>query len=49
MIAAALGPLSICFIVAISIVLMLVRPRNGPAVHWISAGIVVMHFWFHIS
>ena len=42
MIPAATGPIVISLVVAISIVLMLIRPRNIPEVYWISAGVVVL-------
>jgi arsenical pump membrane protein len=32
----------LCFIIAISIVLMLTRPRNIPEVYWISGGVVLL-------
>jgi arsenical pump membrane protein len=42
MIPAATAPMVICVVVAISILLMLIRPRNIPEVYWISAGVVVL-------
>jgi len=42
MIPAATAPVVICVVVAISILLMLIRPRNIPEVYWICAGIVVL-------
>jgi arsenical pump membrane protein len=42
MIPAAFASLAISLIVAVSIVLMLVRPRNIPEVYWISAGVVLL-------
>jgi len=42
MIPAATEPVVICLVVAVSIVLMLIRPRNIPEVYWISAGVVVL-------
>lgn len=42
MIPAAFASLAISLIVAFSIVLMLVRPRNIPEVYWISAGVVLL-------
>jgi len=38
----ALVPILISFIVAISILFMLIRPRNVPEVYWVSAGVVVL-------
>ncbi len=42
MIPAAFVPLAISLIVGISIVLMLIRPRNVPEVYWISAGVALL-------
>ena len=42
MIPHASAPILISLIVAASIVLMLVRPRNVPEVYWISAGVVLL-------
>jgi arsenical pump membrane protein len=42
MIPAAAGPALLSLIVAISILLMLIRPRNIPEVYWISAGVVLL-------
>jgi len=42
MIPAATAPVVICFVIAISILLMLIRPRNMPEVYWISGGVVVL-------
>ena len=42
MIPAGTGPIVICLVVAVSIVLMLIRPRNIPEVYWISAGVLVL-------
>ena len=42
MISPALVPILISFIVAISILFMLIRPRNVPEVYWVSAGVVVL-------
>ena len=42
MISIDLAPILISFIVAISIVLMLIRPRNIPEVYWISGGVVLL-------
>jgi arsenical pump membrane protein len=42
MIPAAFASLAISLIVAVSIVLMLVRPRNIPEVYWISSGVVLL-------
>lgn len=42
MMPAAFAPLAISLIVAVSIILMLVRPRNIPEVYWISAGVVLL-------
>ena len=42
MIPAATGPIVICLVVAVSILLMLIRPRNIPEVYWISAGVLVL-------
>lgn len=42
MMPAPFAPLAISLIVALSIVLMLVRPRNIPEVYWISAGVVLL-------
>jgi len=38
----AFAPVLISFVVAISILLMLIRPRNIPEVYWISAGVVLL-------
>jgi len=42
MIPAATAPVVISVVVAVSVVLMLIRPRNIPEVYWISAGVVVL-------
>ncbi|HTS08669.1 MAG TPA: arsenic transporter [Candidatus Eisenbacteria bacterium] len=42
MIPPAFAPIVISFIVAISILFMLIRPRNVPEVYWVSAGVVVL-------
>ena len=42
MIPAATAPVVICLVVGVSIVLMLIRPRNIPEVYWISAGVIVL-------
>jgi len=42
MIPAASAPVVICVVIAISILLMLIRPRNIPEVYWISAGVLVL-------
>lgn len=42
MIPPATVPVVICIVVAVSIVLMLIRPRNIPEVYWISAGVIVL-------
>jgi arsenical pump membrane protein len=42
MIPVATAPVVLCVVVAISILLMLIRPRNIPEVYWICAGIVVL-------
>jgi len=42
MIPAAMAPAILSLVVAISILLMLIRPRNIPEVYWISAGVVLL-------
>lgn len=42
MIPAATAPVVISLVVAVSILLMLIRPRNIPEVYWISAGVVLL-------
>ena len=42
MISPAFAPILISLIVAISILLMLIRPRNIPEVYWISTGVVLL-------
>jgi arsenical pump membrane protein len=42
MIAAGAAPIVIYLVVAISILLMLIRPRNVPEVYWISAGVAIL-------
>jgi arsenical pump membrane protein len=42
MIPATTAPVIICVVIAISIALMLIRPRNIPEVYWISAGVIVL-------
>jgi arsenical pump membrane protein len=42
MISPALGHILLSLIVGVSIVLMLIRPRNIPEVYWISAGVLLL-------
>ena len=42
MIPPLLAPILLCVIVIVSIVLMLIRPRNTPEAYWITGGVVVL-------